>query len=1206
MGSNRELLSARRLWVALFLSIACLGLSSARPAISVAAESPPELLWQTPEDELTGAAAGRMFGPRGVATSSTTGDVFVVDGENGRITVFDVWGEFIRTWGYGVQDGTEVLQVCTSGCRKGNRGSAAGQLDNPQGIAVDSNDAVYVYDAANLRVVKYDSEGHLLLSFGGAGTAPGEFSNGSGGNYIAVGPANTIFVGDKDRIQEFEPDGTFKGQITFTGELAALAGTSVRELAIDPLSGDLYISVTGDEIVYRISAAGELRGTVEDSVEVDGNTETFPIISTSLAVDSEGNLYVVNQPEPDRGPFEILKFSPVGECLICGQDFAQPDDLSVQSVRLNGLAFGSACGINGDDLYVTEYSDTGLRKVSYVRAYGPPPEDVINCPPPQRPPGIDAQYAKAVGSGDALVQARINPRFFVDTTYYVQFGSEECFASDWQQGCSTVPVPPGTTLTDKVLNRSISTGEIALENLLPNTTYHYRFVAQSNGGGPVFGVGGTENTEGASSTFHTFPPPLPRRTDCPNQMFRTGASAPLPDCRAFEMVSPIDKNGGDIDTQKSIRGYAAALDLAGANGESVTFSSSTAFADASSSPFVSQYKAVRHSDGWSTESISAPRDKPIFPIGSIVELDLQYKLFSPELDEAWLMQEADPPLDGCGVPGFVNLYRRDNSTGTYEAITTNSPPQREPDEYFAEVQGASSDGAKTIFRANDRLTPDAAAGTNYQVYEHVSEAGGCGQLRLVSILPDGTPNPTASSVGSAAAGTNAYTFVEGRENLVDNAVSADGSRVYWTAAGSGEGRIYLRLNGTETIPVSSSVALFWAAADDVSAAYFIQKGNLFRFTLATKKATLVATGVTGLLGTNEEASRAYLVSEEDLAGAAVAGEPNVYLAQGTKLTYVTTLSATDVNPNSAFTPNNAIPALRSSRVSDDANYLVFTSDRSLTGYDNFDAESGLPDTEVYLYEAEASALSCISCNSTGARPAGRVIAGANRNQVGLASRIPPWKNQFHSARVLSEDGSRLYFETFEILTPGDRDKSLDVYQWARAENATQCEEIGAESFDANAGGCLSLLSSGDDSDDAELVDSTADASSVFIKTNASLLPQDPGRIDIYAVRVGGGFPRPGICDNPDGCPPPPPVIGPPPPPSPGSQGGSGNPNFRPCERLDRKAAALRAKARKLRAKARKKAPAESRKLKVKAKKDIKKAKRLSARAKKCSAGAGGR
>jgi DNA-binding beta-propeller fold protein YncE len=1198
-----------RAWATSLIALAAAFCAFA-PATAVAAtETPPDLLWQSPEDELTGDSAGRMFNPWGVAASPTTGDIYVADLENSRVAVFDVWGGFLRAWGYGVDpgDGSSSLQTCTSDCQEGIAGSGPGQLSQPTGVAVDAAEAVYVYDTDNKRVVKYDSQGNLLLTFGGAGSAPGEFENGALGDYIDVGPAGTIFVGDVGRIQEFEPDGSFKSQIPFTGDLAGLAGAAVRSLAIDPTNGDLLVVVTGDQSIYRLSSTGALKGEVDGSEVIGEETKSFPVNPRAVTVDSVGNVYAIDQPTGGGGPYEVLKFGPDGGCLICGQDFAQPDDREVFGIQLNGLAAGTACGIDGDDVYVTEFSGTGDRPLSYVRSYGPPPQDVVNCPPPQRPPAIEDQYARSVGAAEARLQARINPLFFADTTYYVQYGPDACLASDWQQGCSTFPVPPGSILTSKVQSRPVATAILTLSGLSADTTYHYRFVAQSSGGGPVFGVGGTESEDGDSSSFHTLALPFTLKSDCPNQTFRTGASAFLPDCRAFEMVSPVDKNGGDIDTQKSLRGYPAALDLTDLSGDEMTFSSSTAFAGALGAPFVSQYRAQRGATGWTTESISPPRNDPFNPVGTLLELDLQFKLFTPDLSEAWLMQEADPPLDACGIPGFVNIYRRDNLTGAYEAITTAAPEARDPDKYVAEVQGVSADGTTTIFRANDRLTADAAPGTEYQIYEHVREPGQCAQLRLVSLLPGEIPNPTASSVGTEGSATADYTFSEGRENLVDNAVSPDASRIYWTAAASkgGEGRIYLRLNGTETIPVSSSAARFWKAAEDGSAAYYIQNGNLFRYTLANKKSILLAKDVIGLLGANDGASRAFIVSKDDLDGA-VGGQPNVFMLQGTTATYITTLSAADVSGNSSFTPADAVPTLHSSRVSDDGSHLIFTSDASLTGFDNADAESGIPDTEVYLYDAETETLRCVSCNATGARPTGRVVVGANNTRTGFASRIPPWKNQFHAARILSDDGSRLFFESFEVLSPRDHDEGLDVYQWSRADNAQQCEAMGAEAFNDEAGGCLSLLSSGTDPDDAELVDSTPDASSVFIKTNASLLPQDPGRIDIYVARVGGGFPPPFACGNPEGCPAPVPPNEPPTAPDPGSRSGDGNPTFGACKQLEHQAVRLRAKARRLGIKARKAAPAKARKLRKKAKQTIKKAKKLDSRARKCFTSAGGR
>src|SRR6185312_76147 len=58
----------------------------------------------------------------------------------------------------------------------------------------------------------------------------------------------------------------------------------------------------------------------------------------------------------------------------------------------------------------------------------------------------------------------------------------------------------------------------------------------------------------------------------------------------------------------------------------------------------------------------------------------------------------------------------------------------------------------------------------------------------------------------------------------------------------------------------------------------------------------------------------------------------------------------------------------------------------------------------------------------------------------------------------------------------------------------------------SSGGCLSLISSGEDDSDSELADASPDGSDVFIRTAANLLPQDHGQVDIYDAREGGGFP----------------------------------------------------------------------------------------------------
>ena len=128
-------------------------------------------------------------------------------------------------------------------------------------------------------------------------------------------------------------------------------------------------------------------------------------------------------------------------------------------------------------------------------------------PPPKRPPSIDEQYALSADSDGAVVRAEINPHFWKDTTYYVQYGTAECPESGWSEGCKEQPAPPGALLGDKAVNSSLPTAGVFLGGLSPATTYYYRFVAQSSGGGPVFGKGGKVGEDGKEATFTTFPLP---------------------------------------------------------------------------------------------------------------------------------------------------------------------------------------------------------------------------------------------------------------------------------------------------------------------------------------------------------------------------------------------------------------------------------------------------------------------------------------------------------------------------------------------------------------------------------------------------------------------------------------------------------------------------------------------------------------------------
>ena len=1142
----------------------------------------PDFLLQIPEESIVpGPGADELDNPRAVTGDPVNGHVYVSELNNARISEFTAWGQFVKAWGWDVApDGapgdtaSDQLEVCTSACKSGVPGNGAGQLNQPRGIALDAGGDLYVHEAAfstSQRVQKFDTDGNFVLMFGGEvnkttgedvctkadleasevcgagleGSEDAHFSGTSFNNYIAYNPVtDSVFIGDKDRIQEFDTDGIFLADIDFEGELAAADGRSVGALAVDPVTGDLYFSLEfsapATEPIYKVSSSGALID------EEFASTEAAPYPG-GLATDADGNLYIAidrytdtNSATPDS-PGEVVSFEADGSPIAgmeLGDEFATPPPAggSVIPPTINGLGtnvLGPGSSEPGD-LYVVYF---GAAQAAYLNAYGPAP--IAFEDPPLRPPVISAQYGVSAGTNEALLRAQINPRFWPDTTFHVEYGTEPCSAG----GCEA-QTPP-VLLSAKSVNKALTTNAMLLEGLEPGTTYHFRFVAQSTGGGPVFGVdpdgeGPLEADEGdgLEGSFRTFAMPATAPDSCPaNDDVRIGPSAKLPDCRGYEMVSPLDKGGGDA-TLKGEKDSPEDISQSALSGGGFAFSAKRAFGDLEGAPFISQYLTDRDpGTGWASDPIAPQRTRLLLALESSAGNEFTH--FSEDLCQAWLVQTFEPVLAEGAIVGYPNLYRRENCSGapSYEALSRpeapiTKPPNRPADKFLMNFLGASADGSHAIFSANGKLTAQGAALPEIeepQLYEHVK---GAANARLVCILPSGTPSTQPCGAGTPAGPA------AGSWSNVQGAISDDGQRIFWTSFAPGSfaflngesGRIFVRVEGKATTAVSQSVtpenSWFWGASEDGSTAIFeVVEGpladNLYEFDVDAKAATLIAGDVVGMLGISEDASRIYLASREDLdaGGPATAGDVNLYLREGGDFAFIRALAAADATQSPS--PVHKLSRFRGSRLTPDGSHVAFTSSAPLTGYDNTDAVTGQPDTEVFLYDSVQDELRCVSCNPTGIRPTGK---------ADTAAIIPAWERPTYASRLLSDDGQRLFFESHEALVPQDTNAKLDVYQWEAAGKGSCDEED--PNFSEASQGCVELISSGQSTTDSRFLDASPPGDDVFIATLSSLVPQDYGLIDVYDARVGGGFPPP--VDPPEcegqACqsPPPPPAFPTPP------------------------------------------------------------------------------
>ena len=714
-------------------------------------------------------------------------------------------------------------------------------------------------------------------------------------------------------------------------------------------------------------------------------------------------------------------------------------------------------------------------------------------------PVVDGSWAQGVTFTEASLRARINPEGSA-TTYHFEYGETTAY------GSQTEELNVGSDSSFHAVSRFLT-------GLSPGTTYHYRVLATD---GPV-------TNEGPDHTLTTFVP-LAADTGCGNRAVRYGASANLPDCRAYEMVSPVEKEGADIISRgQGSGGNSSGTDQSALDGNKLTYSSYKAFGDTQSALFSNQYMATRGDNGWTTHGINPPHKDSVNPFGLDTSTPApEFTAFNGDLSLGYLYDDNKPTLLPDAVEGHDNLYQRDNLTGEYKTMTLGPLSWPAPSFQMGPptVMAHADDGEHVVFTATGGLTPDAPHNSKVHLYEYID-----GAVRLVSILPNGEPASDASFAGNAVEtpGDNESA------GLVTNAVSEDGSRIFWTDRGVGTQTVFVRVDGTTTVPVSGSVgsgnATFLSASADGSKAIFLAYGKkLFVFDVDTETSHLIAERSSGILGASDDAESVYFISRNVLDAGAENDQENVYLAQGGSVHFIGTVARADVGEGYGD-PSIASDRAgdRFTRVTSDGRYLLFQSRASLTGYDNRSINNGEPAREIYRYDAVQDQLRCISCNPSGARPTAAALPkpyteGTYLPTVWAAAWINTARRQTYFARVALDDGSRVFFNSFDALVPSDTNGAQDVYQW-EAAGAGDCTTT-SSSYSPQDGGCLSLISPGTSSEPSEFIDASQDGADVFFRTKGSIDPRDEGLIDIYDAREGGGFPPPAAPPNPclgDAC-----------------------------------------------------------------------------------------
>lgn len=676
---------------------------------------------------------------------------------------------------------------------------------------------------------------------------------------------------------------------------------------------------------------------------------------------------------------------------------------------------------------------------------------------------------------------------------------------------------------------------VDLPALQAGETYHYRLVATGTAPGePV--------VYGADQTLSVpLPAPVQAKGACPNAAFRIGPGARLPDCRAYEQVTPVDKEGSAEPFKYS--GGVLPLVLVGEDGEhalvenpDVNWGSGPS---AGQSPYVFTREVSAGSADWRFQAAAA---QPQTGVKNLLPL-----IFSSDLTQIGFSSGTQTSVD---TESPLVEYLVGPAGGPYTTAATVPRAQ-----IGAGWVAATADFSKLILSVDDYDLLGSPTGTKQgeDLYEYAG-----GRLRQLNVDSEG------ATLGQCGAVIDGGTVLGGESSLYQQAgtnrytVSEDGERVFFEAVPSAncaaERHLYMRDTGRETVdigayrfraanpegtkvllerpgPSAREVFLYEPESGAPPALLFTVPGSneVAALLIAKSFDALYFETPDQLAGTEAPALSPELEREEKAGELSTANVKNIYRYDlpSKKLEFVAQ-AANEYDFQDKFT------------LTPDGRYLYFSANTvgGLPG-GALDHDGGLlfgvccetqvmHSDQIYRYDSVQRTVQCVSCASpSDPEPRGSSSFGSGPTS-GNGLSLDPGYPDFSA---VTADGSRAFFETTAALVPGDVDgerfpedvagsefltqrnwsPSTDVYEWRRQ---------GLEGCTA-AQGCLALISSGTGSFLTFFIGIADEGRDVFFYTGSQLVPADQDKAgDIYDARVDGGqappAPRPTECEG-DAC-----------------------------------------------------------------------------------------
>jgi hypothetical protein len=739
------------------------------------------------------------------------------------------------------------------------------------------------------------------------------------------------------------------------------------------------------------------------------------------------------------------------------------------------------------------------------------------------------------------LHAVINPEGF-DTDYHFAYGHSTTYGS--QVPDPDVTIPAGFSNVPVTFHLTGLDGGV----------YHFKVVASS-----IKGV-----TETIDQSFNFYPPV------CPNEHLRQQSdSDTLPDCRAYELVSPEDAGNaviyGSSEPFSPFATTPSRLAFEGAFGT---------IPGVGNPPNVASdlYAATRTDNGWQTKYIGLPADvaetmggPPWALNGSLFQTDAQQDvLTNPSMSRivdwnrgAWPC----PPSTGFGA----DCYSLGNGGEPGGGVNASNAP------YVWDT---------TTGHLVDRWPTNVGAVPNGVYFKGRTEASFDLTHFIftsdIPFLPGGLPNDPAPSLAGdvydndTVHGTLAIASLDSSSARVSAApvrASRDGSHILMTVGGGrfpgsvgltgGPGVLYMRVDDAVSYDVSLGHAVALAGlTPDGSKVYFTTAEDL------TPDHSDLDTSVDLYMWSEVSASPNHLTLISK------GNDPTTGNTDSCAASWTSKCSVAQIWFSNRFRENFGLfsnplyqgaPAglggsdLTENFIAPENGDIYFLSPEQLDG------SNGVKN-QVNLYDFRGGKLQFVTALTPGSRscipnldgwcsrtPIARIETTPNDSKMAFvtSSQVTSYDNAghaemytyapatgellcvsclpsgdpptsevtaSHSGRFITDDG-RVFFDTKGPLVPADTNQTTDTYEYA--EGRPQLISSGTAPGAEGSGLTTALAIPG-------LIGVSADGTDVYFATRDSLVGQDRNgdAIKIYDARSGGGFPfvaPPPACAAADEC-----------------------------------------------------------------------------------------